>query len=112
MAPLAAGLLAAVTAEGRHQKLLDETDGGAGEKPSATRRRWISLKEKIRAELPSLFNLFRADAYLLKKIVASAATFLDDVKGDPDHPAATRVRPVRRKFRGAAEDIAGLCRAR
>ena len=85
VAPLAAGLLAAVTAEGRHQKLLDELTGALA-KTFSDEKTLESLREKIRAELPSLFNLFRADAYLLKKIVASAATFLDDVKGDPDHP--------------------------
>ncbi|MFI0849483.1 DUF445 domain-containing protein [Mesorhizobium sp. IMUNJ 23232] len=85
VAPLAAGLLAAVTAEGRHQKLLDELTGALA-KTFSDEKTLDSLREKIRAELPSLFNLFRADAYLLKKIVASAATFLDDVKGDPDHP--------------------------
>ena len=30
-----------------------------------------ALREKIRKELPALFNLYRADAYLLRKIVAS-----------------------------------------
>ncbi|RWF76383.1 MAG: DUF445 family protein, partial [Mesorhizobium sp.] len=45
-----------------------------------------TMREKIREELPSLFNLFRADAYLLKKIVASAGSLLDEVRADPDHP--------------------------
>ncbi|TIT18193.1 MAG: DUF445 family protein, partial [Mesorhizobium sp.] len=31
-------------------------------------------------------NLFRADAYLLKKIVASAGSLLDEVRTDPHHP--------------------------
>ena len=44
------------------------------------------MREKIRDELPSLFNLFRADAYLLKKIVASAGSLLDEVRADPNHP--------------------------
>ena len=44
-----------------------------------------AMRDKIREELPSLFNLFRADAYLLKKIVASAGSMLDEVRADPDH---------------------------
>jgi uncharacterized membrane-anchored protein YjiN (DUF445 family) len=45
-----------------------------------------TMRERIREELPSLFNLFRADAYLLKKIVASAGSLLEEVRADPDHP--------------------------
>ncbi|RUZ19579.1 DUF445 family protein, partial [Mesorhizobium sp. M7A.F.Ca.CA.001.04.1.1] len=65
LAPLAAELLSALTDDRRHQKLFDEFTKVIGrflndEKALAT------MREKIREELPSLFNLFRADAYLLK----------------------------------------------
>ncbi len=85
LAPLTAGMLTAVTAEGRHQKLLDELTGALA-KTFTNEETLAAMREKIRAELPSLFKLFRADAYLLKKIVSSAASFLEDVKDDPDHP--------------------------
>jgi uncharacterized membrane-anchored protein YjiN (DUF445 family) len=85
LAPLAAELLSALTDDRRHQKLFDEFTRVIGrflndEEALAT------MREKIREELPSLFNLFRADAYLLKKIVASAGSLLDEVRADPDHP--------------------------
>ncbi|TSE13179.1 DUF445 domain-containing protein [Mesorhizobium intechi] len=85
LAPLAADLLSALTDDRRHQKLFDEFMKVVGrflndEQALAT------MREKIREELPSLFNLFRADAYLLKKIVASAGSLLDEVRADPDHP--------------------------
>jgi uncharacterized membrane-anchored protein YjiN (DUF445 family) len=85
LAPLAAELLSALTDDRRHQKLFDEFIKVVGrflndEQALAT------MREKIREELPSLFNLFRADAYLLKKIVASAGSLLDEVRADPDHP--------------------------
>lgn len=85
LAPLAAELLSALTDDRRHQKLFDEFTKVIGrflndEKALAT------MREKIREELPSLFNLFRADAYLLKKIVASAGSLLDEVRADSDHP--------------------------
>lgn len=85
LAPLAAELLSALTDDRRHQKLFDEFIKVIGrflndEQALAT------MREKIREELPSLFNLFRADAYLLKKIVASAGSLLDEVRADPDHP--------------------------
>ncbi|MBR2692249.1 MAG: DUF445 family protein [Aquamicrobium sp.] len=85
VAPLAAELLEAFTEDRRHQKLFDEFTRVIGrflndEQALAT------MREKIREELPSLFNLFRADAYLLKKIVASAGSLLEEVRADPDHP--------------------------
>ncbi len=45
-----------------------------------------AIREKIRAELPTLLNLYRADAFLLKKIVASASAFFDEVQSDENHP--------------------------
>ena len=41
------------------------------------------IREKIRDELPTLLKLYRADAFLVKKIVASATAFFDDVRNDP-----------------------------
>ncbi len=85
VAPLAAELLSAFTEDRRHQQLFDEILKVLGrflrdEEALAT------VREKIRDELPSLFRVFRADAYLLKKIVASAGTLLDEVREEPDHP--------------------------
>lgn len=83
-APLAADLLSAFTDDGRHQKLLDEmlglleaflSDGPALD----------TIRDKIREELPSVFNLFRADAYLLRRIIKSAGTMLQEVRNDPKH---------------------------
>ena len=47
-----------------------------------------ALREKIRKELPALFNLYRADAYLLRKIVASTSAFIQEARADPDASAA------------------------
>ncbi len=84
VAPLAAQLLSAFTDDGKHQKLLDELIG-AIEKILADETTVAGIREKIRRELPSLFNLFKADAYLLNKIMKSTASFLDEVRTDPDH---------------------------
>lgn len=85
VAPLTADLLSAFTEDRRHQRLLDEFIKVVGrflndEDALAT------MREKIRQELPSVFNLFRADAYLLKRIVASAGSLLEEVRADPEHP--------------------------
>lgn len=85
VAPLAAELLSAFTDDRRHQKLLDELTrviGGFLSDEAALE----AMRDRIRDELPSLFNFFHADAYLLKKIVASAAALLDEVRADQDHP--------------------------
>src|SRR5690606_30424436 len=85
VAPLAADLLSTFTHDRGHQKLFDEIVRALSG-VLADEKALEAMREKIRAELPTLFNLFRADAYLLKKIVASAATLLDDVNANPDHP--------------------------
>ena len=92
LAPLAAGLLSAVTEKGRHQRLLDELLA-ALEKVLTNEETLMALREKIRKELPALFNLYRADAYLLRKIVASTSAFIQDARADSDHP-------LRREFDG------------
>ena len=85
LAPLAAGLLGVVTEKGRHQRLLDELLG-ALEKVLTNEETLAALRERIRKELPALFNLYRADAYLLRKIVASTSGFIQDARGNPGHP--------------------------
>ena len=85
LAPLAAGLLSAVTEKGRHQRLLDELLV-ALEKVLANEETLAAMREKIRNELPALFNLYRADAYLLRKIVASTTAFIKDARADTSHP--------------------------
>jgi uncharacterized membrane-anchored protein YjiN (DUF445 family) len=85
LAPLAAGLLSAVTEKGRHQRLLDELLV-ALEKVLANEETLAAMREKIRQELPALFNLYRADAYLLRKIVASTTAFIKDARSDGSHP--------------------------
>jgi uncharacterized membrane-anchored protein YjiN (DUF445 family) len=85
LAPLAAGLLSAVTEKGRHQRVLDELLA-ALEKVLANEETLAALREKIRQELPALFNLYRADAYLLRKIVASTTAFIKEARGDAEHP--------------------------
>jgi len=85
VAPLAADLLAAFADDQRHQQLLDDFIKVMGRFLN-DEQALASMRERIREELPSLFNLFRADAYLLKKIVASASSLLEEVRADPDHP--------------------------
>jgi uncharacterized membrane-anchored protein YjiN (DUF445 family) len=85
VAPLAAGLLSAVMESGRHQRLLNELLG-ALDKLLTNQETLEALRLKIRDELPALFNLYKADAYLLKKIVASTASFVEEARQQPDHP--------------------------
>ncbi len=85
IAPLAAGLLGTITAKGQHRRLLDELLGVL-EKFLTNEEALAALRKKIRQELPAVFKLYRADAYLLRKIVASAIAFLEEAREDPDHP--------------------------
>jgi uncharacterized membrane-anchored protein YjiN (DUF445 family) len=85
LAPLAAGTLRAFVSEGRHRGLLDDILRAVHE--SLTQPETIAMvREKIRAELPTLLKLYRADKYLVNKIVASATAFFEEVRSDPKHP--------------------------
>src|SRR5258708_2626306 len=76
---------ASFIAEGRHQGLLDDllraVHGALTQADTMT-----AIRAKIRDELPTLLKLYRADAFLVKKIIASATAFFDDVRNDPQHP--------------------------
>lgn len=84
VAPLAAELLTAVTEERRHQRLFDELIGML-EKFLNDERAVATMRDRIRDELPSLFRLFQADAYLVRKIIASAGGLFQEVLADQNH---------------------------
>ena len=85
LAPLAAATLRAFVAEGRHQGLLDDILRAVHQ--SLTQPETMAMvREKIRSELPTLLRLYRADRYLVNKIVASATAFFEEVRADPRHP--------------------------
>ncbi|MEX0405329.1 DUF445 family protein [Aquibium sp. LZ166] len=85
IAPLAADLLSAFTEDRRHQRLFDEIIKVLG-KFLSDEQALAMMRDKIRDELPTLARYFRADAYLLKRIVNSAGHLLSDVREDRDHP--------------------------
>ncbi|KRQ96923.1 hypothetical protein CQ12_12735 [Bradyrhizobium jicamae] len=85
LAPLAAGTLRTFVKEGRHQGLLDDLLRGVHETMTQAET-MAMIREKIRAELPTLLKLYRADKFLVNKIVASATAFFEEVRNDPAHP--------------------------
>ncbi len=85
LAPLAASTLRAFVRERRHQSLFDDflrivhdtlTQAGT----------MAMIRQKVRAELPTLLRLYHADKFLVNKIVASATKFFAEVRADPNHP--------------------------
>jgi uncharacterized membrane-anchored protein YjiN (DUF445 family) len=85
LAPLAAGTLRGFVAEGRHQGLLDDILRAMHQTLTQAETMTV-IREKIRAELPTLLKLYRADRFLVNRIVASATTFFEEVRNDPKHP--------------------------
>src|SRR6266511_3122310 len=69
LAPLAAGTLRAFVKEGRHQGLLDDILRGVHQTLTEANT-MAMIREKIRDELPTLLKLYRADKFLVNKIVA------------------------------------------
>ncbi|MGY3648064.1 uncharacterized membrane-anchored protein YjiN (DUF445 family) [Bradyrhizobium sp. LM4.3] len=85
LAPLAAGTLRGFVAEGRHQILFDDLLRVMYETLNQ-KDTMAMIREKVRAQLPTLLRLYRADKFLVNKIVASATAFFDEVRADPKHP--------------------------
>ncbi|WP_441234720.1 DUF445 domain-containing protein [Bradyrhizobium sp. 930_D9_N1_4] len=85
LAPLAAGTLRGFVAEGRHQILFDDLLRVMHETLNQTET-MAMIREKVRAELPTLLRLYRADKFLVNKIVSSATAFFNEVRSDPKHP--------------------------
>jgi uncharacterized membrane-anchored protein YjiN (DUF445 family) len=85
LAPLAAGTLRGFVAEGRHQILFDDLLRVMHEALNQ-KETMVMIREKVRAELPTLLRLYRADKFLVSKIVASATAFFNEVRSDPNHP--------------------------
>ena len=85
LAPLAAGTLRTFVAEGRHQALFDDILRTAHQ--SLTEPNTMAMiREKVRAELPTLLRLYRTDKFLVNKMVASVTAFVEEVRADPKHP--------------------------
>lgn len=85
LAPLLTSTLRTFVAEGRHKVLLDDLltgIHGALSQPETM----TAFRAKLREELPSLLTFYRADAFLVKRILASASAFFDEVRADPNHP--------------------------
>jgi uncharacterized membrane-anchored protein YjiN (DUF445 family) len=85
LAPLAAATLRAFIHEGRHQGLLDDLLRAIHQTLTEPDTMAV-IRGKIRDELPTLLKLYRADKFLVKRIVASATTFFEEVRSDPQHP--------------------------
>ena len=85
LAPLAAGTLRAFVEEGRHQVLFDDFLRIIHE-TLTTADTVAMIRTKIRAELPTLLKLYRADKFLVNKIVASTTKFFEEVRSDQKHP--------------------------
>ena len=85
LAPLAAGTLRTFVKEGRHQGLLDDLLRVVHD-TLTTPETMAMIRVKIREELPTLLRLYRADRFLVNKIVSSATAFFNEVRSDPKHP--------------------------
>lgn len=85
LAPLAAGTLRAFVEAGRHEGLLDDFLRIVHD-TLAQAKTMAMIRAKIRAELPTLLKLYRADKFLVNKLVASTGKFIEEVRNDPKHP--------------------------
>ena len=85
LAPLAASTLRGFVADGKHQGLLDDLLRVMHQTLTQPDTMAV-IRDKIRAEMPTLLKLYRADKFLVNRIVASATKFFEEVRNDPQHP--------------------------
>jgi uncharacterized membrane-anchored protein YjiN (DUF445 family) len=85
LAPLAAGTLRGFVQEGKHEGLLDDILRVVHQ--TLTQKETMAvIRDKVRAEMPTLLKLYRADKFVVNRIVASATKFFEEVRNDPKHP--------------------------
>ncbi|MGY3446886.1 DUF445 domain-containing protein [Bradyrhizobium sp. USDA 4473] len=85
LAPLAAGALRGFVQEGRHGGLLDDLLRVLHQ--TLTQQETMTvIRDKVRAEMPTLLRLYRADKFVVNRIIASATKFFEEVRNDPQHP--------------------------
>jgi uncharacterized membrane-anchored protein YjiN (DUF445 family) len=85
LAPLAAGTLRGFVQEGKHEGLLDDLLRVLHQ--TLTQKETMAvIRDKVRAEMPTLLRLYRADKFVVNRIIASATKFFEEVREDPKHP--------------------------
>jgi uncharacterized membrane-anchored protein YjiN (DUF445 family) len=95
--PYVSNILSGLSSTKHHQKLLDGVLTALGNlivQPSSIE----AISHKIKQELPSVFTFFKADAYLLRRIIGSLAKLIDDVQADSSHPLRAEVDDLFDKF--------------
>jgi uncharacterized membrane-anchored protein YjiN (DUF445 family) len=85
LAPLAAGTLRGFVQEGKHEGLLDDILRVLHQ-TLTTKETMAVIRDKVRAEMPTLLRLYRADKFVVNRIIASATKFFEEVRDDPKHP--------------------------
>jgi uncharacterized membrane-anchored protein YjiN (DUF445 family) len=85
LAPLAAGALRGFVQEGKHEGLLDDLLRVMHQTLTQAETMAV-IRDKVRAEMPTLLKLYRADKFVVNRIVASATKFFAEVRSDPKHP--------------------------
>jgi len=74
-----------ITCNKRHHAILDEVLARI-ESRLAEPTALAAIRERIRAELPTLFRFFLTDAYLLQRLIRASHALLAEMRWDPVHP--------------------------
>ena len=97
ISPLAATLFEGLTEKKQHQTMLDGLLTSLGNyliQPQSLE----ALGVKIRQELPTLLTFFKADTFLLRKIIGSVIKLIEEVQADHHHPLRTEVDTLIENF--------------
>ena len=97
LAPFAAKLILEFVEDQRHQRVFDEVLVGLHRLLNDEKTHDV-IREKMRRELPTLFNLFRADAYLVGRFITLVSAAIEEAKANPDHPLRQEFDRFAREF--------------
>ncbi|MEM7525840.1 MAG: DUF445 family protein, partial [Pseudomonadota bacterium] len=84
LTPLVMEVLSSLTRDGRHNQLLNEVMTALN-KFLNDEEAVDAIRAKVAEELPTVLNIFRADAMILRRILKTASELIEEVKADPEH---------------------------
>lgn len=97
LSPLLGQMMDAVAKDDRRQQLMNELIS-AMHRFLNDEEGLKAIRQKVSDELPTLLNLFRADAMLMNRIVNAASTLLDEIRQDPDHELRREFEQFLKKY--------------
>ncbi|MHA6289453.1 DUF445 domain-containing protein [Maricaulis sp. CAU 1757] len=101
LAPAFGSVIEALTAQGKHQVLLD---AALGEAFSALEQNEERIRDAVRAQAPRLVRFARMDRRIADGVIRAVEELLHEMVREPEHPLRVRLGELVSEFAGALQD--------